>query len=103
MLEGARRGWWSLERVVELMCHNPAQLFGIERRGFLRPGYYADLVIVGETPSEVTRESILSKCGWSPFEGETFSHKVSETYVNGRRVYPFGENGDAAMPLRFGK
>lgn len=103
MLEGARRGWWSLERVVELMCHNPAQLFGIERRGFLRPGYYADLVIVGETPSEVTRESILSKCGWSPFEGETFSHKVSETYVNGRRVYPFGENGGAAMPLRFGK
>lgn len=103
MLEGARRGWWSLERVVELMCHNPAQLFGIERRGFLRPGYYADLVIVEETPAEVTRESILSKCGWSPFEGETFSHTVCATYVNGKRVYPFGANEDAALPLRFGK
>ena len=85
------------------MCHNPAQLFGIERRGFLRPGYYADLVIVEETPAEVTRESILSKCGWSPFEGTVFSHKVAETYVNGRRIYPFGENEDAALPLRFRK
>lgn len=91
MLELARQGVFSYEKVVEMMCHNPALLFQIEKRGFIREGYKADLVLVD--PSKTTTvlpENILYKCGWSPFEGTALSHSVSHTFVNGHLVYANG-------------
>lgn len=91
MLELAKQGRMTIEKVVEKMCHAPASLFRIEKRGFIRKGYYADLVLVERDASyTVEKENILSKCGWSPYEGETFSHKVTQTFVNGRLVYDKG-------------
>ncbi len=92
MLELAREGVFTKEKVVELMCENPARLFGVKDRGFLRPGAYADLVIVDpEKPFTVTKETILSKCGWSPIEGETLSHSVVKTILNGAEAYSEGQ------------
>lgn len=81
----------SIERLVELMCHNPARLFHISQRGFLRPGYKADVVVVrkGE-PWKVTEEVIQSKCKWSPVEGDEFAWKVEQTFCNGRLIYDKG-------------
>lgn len=91
ILEKYKEGSISLERVVEKMCHNPAILFQIERRGFVREGYFADLVLVNlNNPWTVSKDTILYKCGWSPFEGSTFSSKISHTFVNGHLAY---ENG----------
>ena len=73
------------------MSHAPADLFRIVRRGYIREGYYADLVLVDPKQSwTVSRENILYKCGWSPFEGQEFTHKVVATYVNGEEVYHQG-------------
>lgn len=70
------------------MCHNPAILFQIEKRGFIKEGYYADLVIVDANhPWTVNKQNILYKCGWSPFEGTTFKSRISHTFVNGSLVY----------------
>ncbi len=92
MLEKSRQGTISLEKVVEKMCHAPADLFRIDRRGYIRKGYYADLVLVDPAQSwVVSAENILYKCGWSPFEGKTFSHQVHATFVNGNLVYAQGE------------
>ncbi len=92
LLELCRQGVLTPELTVEKMCHAPAQRFAICDRGFLRPGYFADLVIVDpNAPWTVTPENILSKCGWSPFEGVTFSHRVIRTLVNGRTVYLNGQ------------
>ena len=88
MLEKAKEGIISVERVVEKMAHAPATCFQLAERGFIREGYYADLVVVD--PSEeitVEKSNLLYKCGWSPFEGVTFSHKIAGTYVNGTLVY----------------
>lgn len=91
MLELAREGVFTKEKVVELMCENPARLFGVRDRGFLRKGAYADMVIVDpEQPFKVTKEKILSKCGWSPIEGETLSHSVVKTILNGAEAYSEG-------------
>lgn len=91
MLELVDEGVLTLERLVELMCHNPARLFGIENRGFLRPGYMADLVLVKpNTPWTLTPNQIRSKCNWSPLEGKTFRWKVTSTYVNGFLIYHNG-------------
>jgi len=91
MLELARQGFFSIETVVDKMCHAPAVLFGIEKRGFVREGYHADLVLVDpSSPSEVHTSNILYKCGWSPLEGVRLSARVTHTFVNGRLVY---ENG----------
>lgn len=88
MLEKAAQGKISKERVVEKMAHAPAILFEVEDRGFIREGYYADLVIVDPTSNyEVTKSNILYKCGWSPFEGVNFSHSIDTTIVNGNIVY----------------
>ena len=82
---------FSIEKIVEKMCHNPAILFNIRKRGFIREGYKADLVLVNpENPWTVSKENILYKCGWSPFEGETFRSKVVKTIVNGTIVYDDG-------------
>ena len=96
MLELAREGHFTYEKIVEKMAHAPATLFHIDRRGYIRPGYYADLVLVDPQHAwTVSRENILSKCGWSPFEGYTFHHAVDTTFVNGEIAYQRGQVNDA--------
>lgn len=91
MLELAKKGNFTREQVVEKMCHNPARLFNVEKRGFIRKGYFADLVLVEpNNPVTVTKESVLYKCGWSPMEGEKLNYKISKTFVNGNIVYDEG-------------
>lgn len=91
MLETYHKGKISLEKLVDKMCHSPAILFDIEKRGYIREGYYADLVLVdSKNPWQVEKSNILYKCGWSPLEGETFTSKVTHTFVNGHLAY---ENG----------
>ena len=91
MLELAMEGHFTYEKVIEKMAHNPAELFRIEERGFIRPGYYADLVLIDPKATvTVDKENILYKCGWSPFEGYTFHHAVCFTFVNGNIVYDMG-------------
>lgn len=91
MLEKYHDGVISLEKIVEKMCHNPAKLFQIKNRGYVKEGFYADLAIVNLNDSwKVTKENIAYKCGWSPFEEHTFRSKVSHTFVNGHLAY---ENG----------
>ncbi len=88
MLEFYHQGKISLEKIVEKMCHNPAILFEIEKRGYIRKGYKADLVLVDlNNPWTVQKDNILYKCGWSPFEGTTFKSRVTHTFVNGRLAY----------------
>jgi dihydroorotase len=88
ILEAYHLGRISLEKIVEKMCHNPAILFDIEKRGYLRQGFYADLVIVNPNdPWIVSKENLFYKCGWSPFEGTTFKSRISHTFVNGSLVY----------------
>lgn len=87
MLELSRNGKISIEKIVEKMCHTPADLFGIEKRGYIRKGYKADLVLVDTGRWTVSKENILSKCGWSPFEGESFYYFINRTFVNGNLVY----------------
>ena len=92
MLELVDQGVLSLERLVELMCHNPARLFEVRRRGFLREGYQADIVLVRpQTGWTVTKETIQSKCGWSPMEGHMFLWRVERTLCNGHTVYCDGK------------
>ena len=94
MIENFKNGKITLEKIVEKMCHNPAILFQIEKRGFIREGYKADVVLVDlNDNSTVTKENILYKCGWSPFEGSVFHSKITHTFVNGNLVY---ENGKVA-------
>ena len=83
MLALAEKGCFSIERVVEVMCHNPASRFGLKGRGFIRKGYHADMVILSKDSMTVTKDIIESKCGWSPLEGETFPYTVREVIVNG--------------------
>ena len=91
MLEKYSEGKISLERIVEKMCHNPAILFEIEKRGYIKEGYFADIAVVDlEDSWKVTKENIAYKCGWSPFEGTSFKAKVTHTFVNGHLAY---ENG----------
>ena len=92
MLELVDEGVLPMTRLVELMCHNPARLFGVERRGFLRPGYQADIAIVRpNTPWTVTKDTILSRCGWSPMEGHEYRWQVVRTLCNGHTVYNDGQ------------
>ena len=90
MLELVDKGVLSIERLVELMCHNPARLFEVSKRGFLRKGYKADIVLVRDESWTVTLECIQSKCGWSPMEGHTFNWQVRTTICNGHIIYNNG-------------
>lgn len=91
MLYYVKQGKISLEKVVEKMCHNNAIIYQIKERGYLREGYYADMVIVDmNTPVTVGKENILSRCGWSPLEGFTFPATIEKTFVNGQMVYGNG-------------
>ena len=95
MLEYYKNGKISLEKIVEKMCHNPAILFEIEKRGFIKEGYKADLVLVDLNKEyTVSKENILYKCGWSPLENETFHSEISHTFVNGFLAF---ENGKVSL------
>lgn len=88
MLEFYHQGKITLEKIVEKMCHNPAILFDVEKRGYIRTGYKADLVLVDlNAPWTVKKDNILYKCGWSPFEGTTFKSRITHTFVNGKLAY----------------
>ena len=88
ILEFYHQGKISLEKIVQKMCHNPAILFDVEKRGYIREGYKADLVVLDlNAPWEVSKDNILYKCGWSPFEGTTFSSRITHTFVNGKLAY----------------
>lgn len=96
MLELAMEGRFTYEKVVEKMSHMPADLFRIDRRGYIRPGYYADMVLIDPKRTwTVSKENILYKCGWSPFEGYTFHHGVWKTFVNGELAFSDGKVNDA--------
>ncbi|MEM1003455.1 MAG: dihydroorotase [Bacteroidota bacterium] len=104
MFDKFHEGKISVQKIVEKMAHNPAILFDVEKRGYLREGYYADLVVVD--PNEewtVAQENILYKCGWSPFNGHTFKSKITHTFINGQLVYNNGvvSNVKAGKRLTF--
>ena len=104
MLEMYHKGKISIEKVVEKMCHNPAILFQVEKRGYVKEGYFADLVLVDlNNPWTVKKDNILYKCGWSPFEGATFKSRITHTFLNGALVYQNGKFNDvkAAKRLTF--
>ena len=104
MLTLADEGVVTKERLVSLMCHNPARLFGIRERGFLRPGYKADLTLVKPERHTIRRDEVISLCGWSPREGERVTWQVAATWVNGQKVWD-GERVDTGVrgeALRFG-
>ena len=106
MLDKYHDGTISLEKIIEKMCHNPALLFQIEKRGFIKEGYFADLVAVNlDSNWKVTKENIAYKCGWSPFEGHTFKSNVSHTFVNGHLAYEHGNFSKErnAMRLTFNR
>lgn len=101
MLEAHHQGRISLEKIVTKMCHSPADIFKIDRRGYVREGYYADLVLVNPAmPWNVKKENILYHCGWSPFEGQTFRSRVAYTFVNGALVYQQGKSLDVKNAMR---
>ena len=104
MLELVDRGVLTVERLVELMCHHPAQLFGIRNRGFIREGYQADMVLVRPNTGWVVSKSLIqSKCGWSPMEGHMFLWRVERTICNGHSVYADGkvDTDYIGQPLQF--
>lgn len=104
MLELMEEGVLSLPRVVELMSHNPARLFDITQRGFIREGMKADLVVLRRRPWTLTADQVVSRCGWSPLEGRTFHWQVQQTYCNGRLIYNkgvFAEGNHHARHLVF--
>jgi dihydroorotase len=104
MLAFYKQGLISLEKIVEKMCHNPAILYGMTNRGFIREGYYADLTLV-DLNSEwtVDKDNLLYECGWSPLEGTTFQTKINQTFVNGNLVYDNGafQENIFGMPIAF--
>lgn len=101
MLEHAANGRISVERVVEKMSHAPAELFRIKERGYIREGYWADMVLVDpKSAYTVSPENILYKCGWSPMEGTTFRHRIHQTWVSGQCVYKDGLVQDGAHGMR---
>ena len=101
MLEFAKKGKISITKIVEKMCHNPAICFMVEDRGFIREGYFADLVLLDINNSwEVTKDNILYKCNWSPFEGQIFNSKITHTLVNGHLAYKYGEFDESKKGMR---
>ena len=106
LLTAAKQGKITLEKLVEKACHNPAILFQIAERGYVREGYYADLVLVDlNQQTTVKKEDLLYQCGWSPFEGTTFDATVEKTWVNGSMVYDQGKiiETNAAKRLQFNR
>lgn len=101
MLELAKQGFYTIEEVVNKMCHAPATLFQVTQRGFIREGYFADLVLVDpSTPWTISKENIFYKCGWSPFDGVTLSNRVKTTFVNGEIAYSDGVVYEKPLGMR---
>jgi dihydroorotase len=100
MMETVYHGQISMEKVVEKMCHTPAEIFQIEKRGFIRKGYYADLVLLKEEEWTAKKENTLYKCGWTPFDGQKFQFKVNRTFVNGHLVYDQGKFDESKKGMR---
>lgn len=101
ILEKVKEGVIPIEKAVEKMSHNPAKLFQIEKRGFVKEGYFADLVLIDDNkPQTVSKDNILYKCGWSPFEGTTFSSTITHTFVNGNLIYNEGIFNDTTKGKR---
>ena len=101
MLEFVKKGKISVEKLVQKMCHNPAICFNLKNRGFIREGYFADLVLVDlNNRWEVKKENILYKCGWSPFEGHFFNAKITHTLVNGHVAYEKGKFNEEVRGMR---
>jgi len=101
MLELAKQGFYTIEEVVNKMCHAPATLFQVAERGFIREGYFADLVLVDPSNSwTISKENILYKCGWSPFDGVTLSNRIKTTFVNGEIAYSDGVVCDKLLGMR---
>jgi len=91
LLQNCEKYGVSIEKIVEKIAHNPAIIFKVNKRGFLREGYYADIVLIDtNTPTLVTKETLLYKCGWSPFEGQKFDNSINRTILNGNVVYEDG-------------
>jgi dihydroorotase len=103
LLEMCEQNVFTLEKIVQKTAHNPAILFNIEKRGFIREGYFADIVLVKPKNYTVTKSNILYKCGWSPFEGQSFQNSIEYTFVNGEIAYHNGElkNLNAGSRLTF--
>ena len=92
LLTSVGKGKISIEKLVQKACHNPAILFQVESRGYIKEGFQADLVLVDlEKKTTVTKDNLLYQCGWSPFEGTTFDASIEKTWVNGQLVYDQGE------------
>lgn len=103
MMEYYLDGKISIEKIVEKMCHNPAILFEIEKRGYLREGYYADLTLIDSNATwSVTKDNILYKCGWSPFEGQNFRSKITDTFISGHHAYKAGKFDESVKGMRLG-
>ncbi|MGB5188725.1 dihydroorotase [Robiginitalea sp.] len=101
LMEKYREGVIPLETIVQKMCHNPAILFNVRERGFLREGFYADLTVVApDKPWTVSKENILYKCGWSPFEGQNFHSSVLYTFVNGHLAFENGRISEERKAMR---
>ena len=95
MINAVKDGKITLEKVVEKMCHNPAILFEIKKRGYIKKGYYADLVLVDmDAAWTATKENTLYKCGWTPFEGTEFKSTITHTFVNGNLIFDQGKFND---------
>lgn len=104
LLEFHKQGKISLEKIVEKMCHNPAILYQIDRRGYIREGYYADLTLVDlDSPWTVSKENILYKCGWSPLEDTTFHSQILKTWVNGHLVFDQGTFDESSKGMALEK
>ena len=101
MMEFSKQGKITIGQVVTRMSHHPAILFRIEKRGFVREGYFADLVLVDPgLPQTVSQKNILSKCAWSPFEGHTFSSSITHTWVSGHLAFDHGSLDESTMGKR---
>ena len=107
MIELAKQGNFGIEDVVKWMCHNPARLYKIDRRGYIRKGYFADLVLVDMNAKyEVSKDNLLYKCKWSPLEGYTLNSKIVSTFVNGKLAFNNGkiiEENKTARELKFNR
>ena len=101
MIEHVKSSKITIEKMVEKMCHAPAQLFNINKRGFLREGYFADIVIINpETQEIVTKNNIHYKCGWSPFEGQRFTSSIDHTIVSGHMAFSKGKFDETRLGHR---
>tara|TARA_B100000214_G_scaffold360377_1_gene322704 strand:- start:583 stop:903 length:321 start_codon:yes stop_codon:yes gene_type:complete len=104
MLESYHKEKISLEKIVQKMCHNPAILFDVKKRGYIKEGFYADLVIFNlNSPWKVSKDNLMYKCGWSPFENKIFKSRILHTFVNGNLVYSKGKvfEGKMGMKIQF--